>query len=492
MRNILTILTVFFVVSVAQAEKQKGDKAKIRSSLKTKQWLETDLPILAKPDSPAPFEILNFRYETNFAEQQFLKADYRRRSLITTLAGEVKLVVLPIHGGRYADRSATISPRSSGTVYSIPDHLFDYQGKIPGGARVYFEMRAVSPFNVSPAVRISEVYWSGSEEQLRKAMKKVPPKVLKGQSASPPTVLLPDGTKLPEGTPVRFAVGSRWKPATVWQSDKKATAIKLMVHLGRPGQLFKPWFVETDRKDIRVEQGVLDALNTDNSAFAARFESRVRKLQGADVPNTLAIAEEGQISIGKRLIHFDYGSLATVEAVKVPKDGIVEVKSLKTGKVSKKQVAHLYIDPQPELKIAATPKPKVIASSQVKSGSSNSTSSGSSEPRPQPIKSLPEGWTVVSEDAKIKPGDVLRTKWGSSWWALEVLDVQEDGEIKVHWIGWNKVWDGPKPRNVLYMPPKGKKKKNRDGKKKPKAERRKKRKTKDVSETDDQSKESKD
>jgi len=82
----------------------------------------------------------------------------------------------------------------------------------------------------------------------------------------------------------------------------------------------------------------------------------------------------------------------------------------------------------------------------------------------------------VADKAKIKPGQILRTKWGSTWWAVEVLEAQTDGKIKIHWVGWSKTWDAPKSRSELYMAPKSKKNKKGDAKKRPKSERRKNRK----------------
>ena len=446
----LVILTLIAGLAIEASAADKPKKqAKAEKAIT--EWLEAGLPTLREPSKPAPFEVLNLRYETNHADQQFLKSDYRRRSLITTLAAEVKLVVIPANGGRYAaygDRSMTISPRSSGTVYSIPSHLFNYKGQISGGARVYLEMRIDSPFNKGPVHRISNVYWAGTPEQLAEAMKKGPALRIAGKTAGPESAELPDDIVIPEGSPVWLEVGTRWRPATVWETSEAGEKVQVLAYLGRPGKLFESWFIDVDRKRLRIENVALEDLKADKDAFAQRFENRNRRFRGAAIPETLVSAAEKEVKAGQRLIYFNWGGLGSVEATGPVKDGVVEVKPLKGGKVSKRRADELYIDPNPTVVVVAKPPTTPsVTKTEVKSSLTITTTKETAKP----VSSLTDDWKVVTAKTKLAKGDILKTKWGSRWWDVQVLDLLENGEVKVHWVGWSTVWDGPKKRDILYF-----------------------------------------
>src|SRR5689334_12886936 len=102
-------------------------------------WLAKYLP--PKYEGGAPFTIKKIDISRNHVDQEIVRAEYERTpEVIRTLAKEIKLVILPVGGGRYeawADAGIAISPRQSGTINGITDSLIDYRGKIPGGARAY-------------------------------------------------------------------------------------------------------------------------------------------------------------------------------------------------------------------------------------------------------------------------------------------------------------------------------------------------------------------
>ena len=105
-------------------------------------WLAKYLP--PQFEGGTPFTIKQVEISRNHVDQEIIKAEYERTpAVIRTLAKEIKLVILPVGGGRYeawSDPGIAISPRQSRTINGITDSLLDYRGKIPDGARAYIEM----------------------------------------------------------------------------------------------------------------------------------------------------------------------------------------------------------------------------------------------------------------------------------------------------------------------------------------------------------------
>ena len=47
----------------------------------------------------------------------------------------------------------------------------------------------------------------------------------------------------------------------------------------------------------------------------------------------------------------------------------------------------------------------------------------------------------VSATTALKPGDRVQGEWAGAWWAAEVLAVQPNGDVRVHYEGWGTEWD---------------------------------------------------
>ena len=405
------------------------------------KWLESDLPPLFDVKKEPPFVISSLSIRRNDIGQELLRGEYRRSWLITVLPREVKLVILPSGGGRYAlslwgPAGIVNGPQSSDVIGGISDNLLDFRGQIPGGARAYLEMLLETPGSAAPRFRISRVHWLGTDEQLVSAVKQgPPPQIERGVSADVKTVELPADTHLIRGVPLRFFLGGFHRKATVW-GDSADGPVTVLVFLARPGGLYHPWIAQAERKDLRVEPGVLDELTQNDDFFRDAFQTAQRNLERHDAPRKLVPAAEHPIAAGQRLMQFSLGSLESVEAVAKPDNGVVLVRSPKGGKESRRELAHLYVDP--------TPAPVQQSST---GGEPNSTTS------PANPKPAPDSFVKLEADAKLKVKDRLKASWGGRWYEVEVLEVVGKDKVRIHWIGWGSNWDEVRAVNSLFRDP---------------------------------------
>lgn len=64
----------------------------------------------------------------------------------------------------------------------------------------------------------------------------------------------------------------------------------------------------------------------------------------------------------------------------------------------------------------------------------------------------PSGIPVTANTA-LCVGQRLRVESGGNWWAGEVLELKPDGNVKIHYVGWDSTWDEVVPRTRLQLEP---------------------------------------
>ncbi len=408
-------------------------------------WLETGLPPLIEREKPAPFEVVHVKLSRNQVDQELLRAECRRSWLVRILPEEVKLVILPARGGRYAVHAPTQmvnGPRTGAEFGAVVDNLLDYRGELPGGARVYLEMRASSPFQKTPPMRLSKVLWLGTREQLAAAQKQGPPPALTpNSSTAPETTSLPEGVALPEGAPVKYLAGDRWRPATVAQASEAQGQLTLLVFFARPGKLYLPWTVQAERRDVRMETAALAAFRADPNALDAHREAHRRRMASLEAPSRLRPVGDHPLEVGQRLLTLTNGNLNPVEVTGPVQDGAVRIRDSWLRREVNKPLAYLYLDPQP----APAPKPEPP-----KANPSAATPTAAGRASPQPATTATNELTPVPADAKLQVGDKFKAKWGNKWWDVEVVKVQEDGKVKIHYTGWGDNWDEVRAPGTLF------------------------------------------
>lgn len=296
----------------------------------------------------APFTIKKVDVSRNHVDQEIVKAEYERKpEVIRTLAKEIKLVILPVGGGRFeawADPGIAVSPRQSGTINGITDGLLDYRGKIPGGARAYLEMTAANAIKKQEPVRISSVFWIGSQAELQTAQQKKPADPSNKELHAVELKAVADDLALPAGMPARFAGGTHWFNATVLEKSAAGKPLKLVVYLARPGGLYLPWYVTANREDVKVEAAALAAAKSDASWFADHLREIKARIAQASAPHTLKSVGD-QVAKGAKVVWFGFHGLMGGEALDDSADGRVKVLDSRFKQEATLEVGQLFVDP---------------------------------------------------------------------------------------------------------------------------------------------------
>jgi hypothetical protein len=312
------------------------------------EWLEKYLP--PKFEGGTPFTIKKVEVSRNHVDQEIIRVEYERMpEVIRSLAKEMKLVILPARGGRHvarADASIGISPRQSGSIGGITDSLLDYRGKIRGGARAYLEMTLANAIKKQDPVRVSNVFWMGSQEELQAAQKKDPPDPGNKELSAISLSGLADDADVPAGMPVRWAAGTHWYQGTVMEKGTVGKPLKLAVYLARPGGLYLPWYVSANRSDVKIETVALEAAKTDMAFFNDRLRAVKGRIGKGDAPFTLKAAGE-KVSKGDRILWFGVHGLMGGEALEDSADSRVKVRDTRFKRESVLEVGQLFVDPSP-------------------------------------------------------------------------------------------------------------------------------------------------
>jgi hypothetical protein len=80
---------------------------------------------------------------------------------------------------------------------------------------------------------------------------------------------------------------------------------------------------------------------------------------------------------------------------------------------------------------------------------------------PPPFPSLPplppEAFPVdpsgiaVEPETRLEVGSMVLANWGGVWWNAEVLGLERDGGVRIHYAGWDSSWDATLPRKQLQI-----------------------------------------
>jgi hypothetical protein len=70
---------------------------------------------------------------------------------------------------------------------------------------------------------------------------------------------------------------------------------------------------------------------------------------------------------------------------------------------------------------------------------------------PQPTQKVGD---PVTDDTPLAVGTKVVAQWGNQWWDAEVLIVNPDGKVKIHYPGWDSKFDEVVPRDRLRLPAK--------------------------------------
>ena len=315
------------------------------------EWLNKYLP--PEYEGGMPFTIKKVEVTRNHVEQELIKADYERTpQAVRAVATEIKLVLLPVVGGHHeawADSGIGISPRLSGTINGITDSLLDFRGTIPGGARAYIEMTLANAIKKQEPVRISNVFWIGTDDELQTAKKKNPANPNDKNLKSIALKSVTDAAVVPAGMPVRLAAGPNWLNGIVMDKGIAGQPLQLILYAARPGGLYLPWQVTANRGDVKIETVAAEAVKTDATWFDDHLRQVKSRLNPGSAPLTLRAAGK-KVAKGDRVVWFGMHGLMGGEALGDSLNGRVKVRDSRFNQESELAVGDLFVDPEPPAK----------------------------------------------------------------------------------------------------------------------------------------------
>ena len=59
---------------------------------------------------------------------------------------------------------------------------------------------------------------------------------------------------------------------------------------------------------------------------------------------------------------------------------------------------------------------------------------------------------AVTDRTQLRIGDKVHVEWYGSWWAGEVLELNQDRTVRIHYSGWDSQFDETVPRSRLQIP----------------------------------------
>ena len=57
----------------------------------------------------------------------------------------------------------------------------------------------------------------------------------------------------------------------------------------------------------------------------------------------------------------------------------------------------------------------------------------------------------INAHTRLEIGTPLLANWNGLWWRAQVIDLQSDGQVRIHYTGWDSSWDETLPRERLQM-----------------------------------------
>ena len=57
----------------------------------------------------------------------------------------------------------------------------------------------------------------------------------------------------------------------------------------------------------------------------------------------------------------------------------------------------------------------------------------------------------MTEDTLIEAGDVVQVEWSGQWYPADVLGVEEDGRLRIHFRGYSDRWDTTAHRGRVQL-----------------------------------------
>jgi hypothetical protein len=71
----------------------------------------------------------------------------------------------------------------------------------------------------------------------------------------------------------------------------------------------------------------------------------------------------------------------------------------------------------------------------------------------QPPGSISSTEKAVTAETQLTVGQTLQVEWGGAWWAARIMELLETGKIKIHYLGFDALFDEVVDRSRLQLDP---------------------------------------
>jgi large subunit ribosomal protein L7/L12 len=439
------LLAASSLAAAADEDSQKGEQV-----LPANQGT-IDTPLRRHPKSPW-YELSNLRKEGAFGE---VALDFRREGDERGWH-EIVMVVKGVNG-RHEYRSVGVSPfaQAQGSVRGQ-----SWFGSRPGDQlEVWFEQHlnlGAKPIRmkVSKSISMGDIgqptlarEWTAEEKQsfanLEKAAKPPP---------APPSgyQVVEDDTKLLPGMPVLAGLMAEWQPAEVIdvRDDRR-----LLVKYSKNDRML----IVRPRSWVAVEAKTLAA----GVANPGQFRPSAKVLPGgsAAVPaDWIALDKDTPIVKGVPVKADWHGSWQDATVLDVRPSGKLRIRWDKFGKHwdEDRDRSKLLITPETQTALKAPDAAEKFADrAETVANPFDTESRGLSLPRH--VKNYPISMPIpkiaerVTDETPLETGTRLGCSWGRQWYVVTVMDVDDDGAVKVHWDKFGDAWDDYVSRDSLIV-----------------------------------------
>lgn len=413
---------------------------------------------LKRPDSFPRYQLSNLRKGGGQIRPAEFSVDYVRDND----GGAPSSVILVANGanGRkeysswgpfspFSDKSGTVSAEASFSPFA--KNLGD-QFEIWLESQFSYENKSFR-FKVSNSVVVGNVGqltlardWTPDEQQtIAKWQKSITP------PPAPPAgsiVVAPD-MKLVAGMPIQAGWMAAWEPAEVIDVRKDGMVLVKYKPETSPNMILRT------RNWLSVENTTLQAASSD----PAKFKPSVTVLPGGMLPlsdGIMPVTKDTKLVKGAPLKMEWAGKWAPVTVVKTLVDGRVRIHwdEWKGHPDEDKQRDVLAVEKETLTALNAPGAAEKFAD-RIPDSTGSFDNAAPEQPRnlqKYPISiAIPKTAVKVTEAMALQEGTKLGCSWGNNWHDVTVLDVYEDGNVRIHWDKFGDAWDGDISRECLII-----------------------------------------
>lgn len=352
----------------------------------------------------------------------------------------------------FADKSDTVTAESTFSPFSkrVGDDFEVWLESV-----VYFEGKSFR-FKVSNSVSVGNI---GQLTMARQWNEKETTGIARWEKSNTPPPAPPAGqiavsaeTKLVAGMPLLAGWMAAWEPAEVIDVRKDGQVLIKFNPETSPGVILR------QRSWLAVESKVLESAKKGTSKFSPSVKVLANGLLPLD-EELEPLAKNVKLYKGVPL-RMEWGNKwSPVTVVKEMVDGRVRIHwdEWKGHPDEEKPREILAISTETLAQLNEPDAKEKFAARAEEAAETEGTFGGKPADAPRQLKqypitiAIPKSAAKVTEDTPLEEGTKLGCSWGSRWHDVTVMDVYDDGVVRIHWDKFGDAWDGDMSRDCLII-----------------------------------------